>query len=162
MSENTDLPDNLTGNDEYLNYWTTTTQTTKPLTEVESEFIREEIQNRDFSCEEDRSYIADLVKLEQYVLGEIDAKAISGGGYVSSLTTRHPEAYDRIQRELAPEEYRERKQEERKREREREQTKQHDHERALSELRDLKEEWEQVARQSEHSQNNDDNQHEDD
>ena len=114
----------------------------KSLSEVESEFILDEIQHREFALEEDREYIADLVQIEQYVLNPPDG--FGGGKHFGLLRNRHPDAYDHIQRELDPEGYEERKRRKREHARQKEETKSSAH-RAREKLETYRKQWEAVT-----------------
>ena len=83
----------------------------KPYDEVKSEFIKERISERQFELDSHREYIADLIYLEEWILGNINTGMSSGMKY-KKIKSDHEEEYLKILEELDEEKYRE-KQEER-------------------------------------------------
>lgn len=91
----------------------------KPYTEIESEYIKEQIGDADqFESEEEhREYVNVLTFIEHVVLNGVQNKS-DGRGWVN-VKQNYPAEADRIQKELRPEDYRERKERERQNEAER-------------------------------------------
>ncbi|MDY6789183.1 MAG: hypothetical protein SVV03_04445 [Candidatus Nanohaloarchaea archaeon] len=117
----------------------------KPYTEVESEFIREQIRRRSFDDPEDRIYVNKLVNLEYFILNP--AQSYSSGMYFNALKRRLKDEHDRILKDLKPEEYQKRKaarienrrkKEEKRKEREREKAR---------ELEEARKQWERVEQE---------------
>ena len=76
----------------------------KPYNEVESEFIKNRIKERQFELEDDRKYIKDLIFLERIILDEIKLKTYSGQKY-KHIKNKHQEEYLKILKDLDEEKY---------------------------------------------------------
>ena len=76
----------------------------KPYDEVKSEFIKERISERQFELDSHREYIADLIYLEEWILGNINTGMSSGMKY-KKIKSDHEEEYLKILEELDEEKY---------------------------------------------------------
>jgi hypothetical protein len=111
----------------------------KPYSEVESEWIKQEISERDFDDDDDRDFVDTLVYFEKMILeGPL--------GFASGMTwgnarNSHPEIYDRLQKELRPEKFAERKQ----RETQASQPEKEETETQEPDRQNAREEWQQIS-----------------
>jgi len=82
----------------------------KPYSEVESEWIKREISERDFDDDDDKDFVDTLVYFEKMILE--GPSGFASGMSWGNARNSHPEIYDRLQKELRPEKFAERKQRE--------------------------------------------------
>lgn len=114
----------------------------KPYSEVKSEWIKQEINERDFENRDDRDFVDTLVYIEKMVLE--GPTGFASGMQWGQARDKHPEKYDRIQKELRPEKYAERKQREAENERQQEQFQDEQQKAAEEAKREARKEWHQV------------------
>lgn len=115
---------------------------TKPYTAVESDWIKEEIKQRNFDDPEDREYINTLVYFEHRILNPPQQWA--AGYQWGHARNQHPEIYDRLQKELKPDAYRKRKERERQEEQKQEQRRQERQRLHERRQRQAREQWKQI------------------
>lgn len=114
-----------------------------PYEEIESEFIKNEIEKRDFADEADRYYVNRLTMIEDFVRNGIWG---FGAGRVNHLLQRSlSEEYDTIQKELTPAQYEQRKQKQQEREQERERKRGQRERRQQEKLETAREGWNTIA-----------------
>ena len=115
----------------------------KAYSEVESEWVKQEISERDFDDDDDRDFVDTLVYFEKMIL-EGPSGFASGMAWETARNS-HPEIYDRLQKELRPEKFAERKQREAKRVSQQEQSETDVPEVEQHGKRTTREEWQQIS-----------------
>jgi hypothetical protein len=114
----------------------------KPYSEVKSEWIKQEITERDFENQEDRDFVDTLVYIEKMVLE--GPTGFASGMQWGQVRNKHPKKYDRIQKELRPEKYAERKRREAENERQLEDFQDEQQNKKEEAKREAREEWQQI------------------
>ena len=115
----------------------------KQYTEVESDYIKQIINDSPFSDIDQRKKVNKLIRLEQWILGEVKPGYPEGMLY-NKLKRENKEDYDKIYQELKPYEYAEEKIEEKI---QREKTRKEEEkrkEREKRELEKLEKQWNEV------------------
>lgn len=117
----------------------------KPYTDVESDYIKERMKGVDFDDLERRKHINALIFIEHMLL-EGPANLSEGRGWGMARNNMADEV-DRIQLELQPEKYRERKKREQEEEKDRQLEQQKLDEQERAERQEDKRQWKELREQ---------------
>jgi len=115
----------------------------KPYPEVKSEWIKQEISKRDFDDDDDRDFVDTLVYFEKMILE--GPSGFASGMAWGNARNNHPEIYDRLQKELRPEKFAERKQREAEQVSQQDQYENDEHDVTKHGNQTAREEWQQIS-----------------